>query len=289
MGRFPELTDRTQQGLLNELLLGRLMDNPAGFVSNAAFHVNPADTSTPPVIDTSRLYYNGNSQGGILGGSLTAVSPDFTRAALGVPGMGYSTLLTRSIDFDSYASILYPAYPNELSRPLVLSLVQILWDRSEPNGYAQSMTNTPPPNTPAHEVLMNVAFGDHQVTNYQADVEARTIGAQIHTPVVYDGRWPNFDVAWGITPIASYPFSGSAIVYWDGGPVRDNGSGGTIGTDPPPLGNVPNKSGADPHSLPRAQPEEQQMVSDFLRPEGQSFIADTCGGKPCFDGGFTGP
>jgi hypothetical protein len=289
MGRFPELTDRTQQGLLNELLLGRLMDNPAGFLSNAAFHVNPADASSPPAIDTSHLYYNGNSQGGILGGSLTAVSPDFTRAALGVPGIGYSTLLTRSIDFSTYASILYPAYPNELSRPLVLSLVQMLWDRSEPNGFAQQMTSTPPANTPAHQVLMNVALGDHQVTDYQAEVEARTIGAQIHTPIVFPGRWPNFDVGWGIDPIPSYPFAGSAIVYWDGGPVRDDGAGGVLGTNVPPLGNVPNESGKDPHSLPRAQAEEQQMVSDFLRPNAASAITDTCGGSACFDGGFTGP
>ncbi len=100
------------------------------------------------MIDTSKLYYNGNSQGGILGGSLTAVSPDFTRAALGVPGMGYSTLLTRSIDFKTYASILYPAYPNELSRPLLLSLVQMLWDRSEPERLRPDDDQRPLPNTP---------------------------------------------------------------------------------------------------------------------------------------------
>ena len=292
MGRFPELTDRTQQGLLNELYLGRLMDNDGGFVSNAAFHADGTTLGSPPVIDTSKLYYNGNSQGGILGGALTAVSPDFTRASLGVPGMGYSTLLTRSIDFDTYSSILYPAYPNELSRPLILSLVQMLWDRSEPNGYAHRMTTNPLANTPAHKVLMNVALGDHQVTNYQADVEARTIGAEIHSPVVYDGRWPNFDVAWNIPRIAGYPFSGSAIVYWDGGPVRPGSGGannGVIGTDVPPLENVPNTSGDDPHGLPRAQAEEQQMVSDFLRPDAQSQITDTCVGLPCYDGGFTGP
>ena len=292
MGRFPELTDRTQQGLLNELLLGRLMDNPSGFLSHPAFHVDAADVSSAPVIDTSKLYYNGNSQGGILGGSLTAVSPDFTRASLGVPGMGYSTLLTRSIDFEAYSGILYPNYPNELARPLLLSIIQMLWDRSEPNGYAQVMTKSPPPNTPPHEVLLNVALGDHQVTNYQADVEARTIGAKIHTPVVYEGRWPNYDVAWGIDPIPSYPYAGSAIVYWDGGPVRPGIGGadnGVIGTDVPPIGNVPNVSGDDPHGLPRIQPEEQQMVSDFLRPDPLSAITDTCGGKPCYDGGFTGP
>jgi hypothetical protein len=291
LSKFPQLSDRVQQGLLNELLLGRLMDNPAGFLSSPAFHRDGATLGSPPVIDTQKLYYNGNSQGGILGGALTAVSPDFTRASLGVPAMGYSTLLTRSIDFDTYASFLYPAYPNELERPLALSLIQILWDRSEPNGYAHRMTSSPLANTPPHEVLLNVALGDHQVTNYQADVEARTIGAQIHAPVVYDGRWPNFDVAWGIPRIASYPFAGSTIVYWDGGPVRPDpmNPGEVLGTDVPPLGNVPNTTGEDPHGLPRAAAAEQQMVSDFLRPDAASAITDTCNGDPCFDGGFTGP
>src|ERR1044072_8067897 len=86
--------------------------------------------------------------------------------------------------------------------------------------YTTLFRSAPPPNTPPHEVLMNVALGDHQVTNYQADVEARTIGAQIHAPVVYDGRWPNYDVAWNIPRIGSYPFKGSGIVYSDGGPGR---------------------------------------------------------------------
>ncbi len=31
------------------------------------------------------------------------------------------------------------------------------------------------------------------------------------------------------------------------------------------------------------------MVSDFLRPDAQSAITDTCLGGPCYDGGFTGP
>ena len=44
------------------------------------------DGGGDPVIDTSELYYDGNSQGGILGGSLVAVAPDLTRGVLGVPG-----------------------------------------------------------------------------------------------------------------------------------------------------------------------------------------------------------
>ena len=117
LGRFPELTDRVQQGLLNELYLGRLMDNDGGFVSDAAFHADGATLASPPVIDTSKLYYDGNSQGGILGGALTAVSPDFTRASLGVPAMGYSTLLTRSIDFDDVLDDPVPGVPERALTP----------------------------------------------------------------------------------------------------------------------------------------------------------------------------
>jgi hypothetical protein len=291
LSKFPELTDRVQQGLLNELLLGRLMDNPSGFLTNPAFHVSGADTTSAPVIDTSKLYYNGNSQGGILGGALTAVSPDFTRASLGVPAMNYQVLLPRSVDYTTYESVLIPAYPDPALRALDLDLIQMLWDRSEPNGYAHRMTGNPLPGTPKHQVLMDVAFGDHQVTDWQANVEARTIGAKAHSPVVYNGRWPNVDVLWGIPRIGSYPYTGSAIVYWDGGPVRPDPSNpaDVLGTDPPPLGNVPNTSGKDPHGLPRATPAEQQMVSDFLRPDALSSISDTCGGGPCFDFNFPGP
>ena len=166
----------------------------------------------------------------------------------------------------------------------------MLWDRSDPNGYAYRMTDNPLDNTPAHEVLLNPAFGDHQVTTWQADVEARTIGASIHAPVVYDGRWPDVEVAWGIPRIESYPFTDSAIVYWDSGPTRPNPSNPAqlLGTDPPPLTNTPNRSGVDPHGNPRVAPAEMQMVSDFLRPDAQSRITDTCGG-PCYAGGFTGP
>ncbi len=291
LGNFPQLTDRVQQGILCELFLGRLMIHPQGFTGNAAFHADPNDAASQPVIDTSRLYYNGNSQGGILGGAVTAVAPDFTRASLGVPAMNYSVLLNRSIDFDAYKAILDPAYPDPMTQQLALTLIQMLWDRSEANGYAHRMTDDPLPGTPSHEVLMNVAFGDHQVSTWQADVEARTIGARIHTPVVYEGRWPGVEVAWGIDPITGYPFRDSAIVYWDSGPTRPNPAPPPteIGTDPPPVSNTPNRSGQDPHGLPRVAPAEMQMVSDFLQPDALSNITDTCGGGPCYAGGFTGP
>ncbi len=286
LSRFPALPDRLQQGLLDEMYLGRAMISPNGFTGDPAFHQD-GTLDTGSVLNTGHLFYNGNSQGGIMGGALTAVAPDFTRASLGVPAMNYSVLLPRSVDFDPFAAVLYPSYPNELSRPLALDLIQMLWDRADPNGYAYRMTTNPLPDTPAHQVLMDIAFGDHQVTDYQADVEARTIGARAHRPVLFPGRWPSTNVLWRVPAISSYPFTGSAAYYWDTGPTREEPAGTVVGTDPPPYQNVPNRSGADPHGAPRSTPAEQQLVSDFF--DGAIQESDNCGGGPCFAIGFSGP
>jgi hypothetical protein len=285
---FNRITDRLQQGLLDELYLGRAMISPSGFTTNGAFHQN-GTLATPSVLDTHHLYYNGNSQGGIMGGALTAIAPDFTRASLGVPAMNYSVLLPRSVDFDKFAEFLYPSYPDEEARPLIFDIMQLLWDRGEPDGYAARMTTNPLPDTPAHQVLLDAAFGDHQVSGYQAEVEARTIGARGHQPALYAGRWPQGQPLSGLPTIELYPYAGSAMYYWDGGPIRESppGSHHMVGTEPPPFANLPNRTGEDPHELPRNAPAEQQLVSDFF--EGAIQSTDTCGEGPCYSHGFTGP
>lgn len=63
--------------------------------------------------------------------------------------------------------------------------------------------------------------------------------------------------------------------------------GETIGTEPPPYENVPNRLGQDPHGAPRAAAAEQQLVSDFF--DGAIQATDNCNGGPCFAGTFTGP
>ncbi len=269
---FPSLADRLQQGLLNGLLLGRLMIHPQGLVSQAAFR-SPAGA---PLIDTSNLYYDGNSQGGIFGGALTAIAPDFRRAVLGVPGMDYSLLLPRSVDFDAYNSFFVPAYPDRFDRMLILTVVQSLWDRGEADGWAAHMTGSPPESTPLHSVLLDVAVGDHQVAQITAENEARTISDGHNTGAV--GRLPAYDPGrtfdkiplYGITPAGDLTV-GSAIVMWDSGPIRD---GGALGTDVPPLGNVPPRAGNDPHELVRNTVAARQQKSDFLQPSGR--LTEVC-------------
>jgi hypothetical protein len=272
---FPELSDRLQQGFLNFLFLGRAMIHPKGLSSSLAFW-----DSKGPLIDTRRLYYSGGSQGGIAGGALTAVAPDFTRSVLIVPAMNYSLLLTRSVDFDPFAQVLYPAYPDELIHPLLLSLIQTLWDRGDPNGYAWHMTDHPYPNTPAHTVLLHMAFGDHQVANVATEVEARTIGARIRLPAVDPGRHTDVHPYYGIAPITNYPYGGNALVVWDIGPLR-----GSLGTPAPPITNTPPRLGVDPHGITGREVGAQLQFSKFI--DGQ-FI-DVCLGVPCHAAGWTGP
>jgi hypothetical protein len=281
LSRFPSIPDRMQQAYLNFMYLGRLLIHPNGFRSNPAFRFGGKS-----VIRGTRLFYDGNSQGGIEGGALTALAPDFNRAVLGVPGMNYSLLVQRSVDFDQFAALLYPNYPNEIERQQILSMLQMLWDRGDADGYAQHMTSHPYPNTPPHSVLLEMAFGDHQVTNWATEVEARTIGASIRQPALDPGRSPEVTPYYGIPAITSFPFDGSALVVWDTGPIRTV-NGETEGTAPPPTANVPNRAGVDPHEAPRSEPSNRTQKSAFLRVGGN--VVDVCDGHPCYAWGWTGP
>ena len=275
---FPSLPDRTQQGFLDFLYVGRLLVHPQGLASDPRFQAGGRS-----VIDHTRLFYAGGSQGGILGGALTALAPDFDRAALIVPGMNYSLLLQRATPFDRFAAVLEPAYPDDLERQLVLSMIQILWDRGEANGYAWHMTRDPYPDTPKHTVLLHMAFGDHQVANVATEVEARTIGARLRTPALDPGRSTDRTPFYGIRPIPELPWRGNTLVVFDIGPLR----GDELGTTAPPAANLPNRPGVDPHGVTPREPAAALQYFSFLAPDG-AFV-DTCGAQPCHAAGWTGP
>ncbi len=265
---FSSLADRNQQGFLNQLYLGRLLIHPQGLTADPAFK---------GLVDPSRLYYDGNSQGGILGTALTAIAPDFERAVLGVPGINFSVLLTRSSNWDTYGDVFNPAYPRQSERPLALALINMLWDRGEGDGWAHHVTTNPPAGTPAHRVLLHASVGDWQVTTYQADVLARTIGASAHKPAYAAGRSLERVPVFDIPAITRYPFAGSAIVYWDNGPARN----GTA-----PLTNTPPRKGSDSHYAPRTTPAARRQKSEFLL---TGNVIDVCGGQPCQASGAIRP
>jgi hypothetical protein len=286
---FPSLADRLQQGFLDFLFIGRALVHPGGLAANPAFQRDGR-----PLIDTRRLFYYGNSQGGIAGGALTAVAPDFDRSVLYVGAMNYSLLVTRSVDFDPFGSVLDATYPSKLERPLILSLIQLLWDRGEPNGYAWHMTEDPLPNTPRHKVLQLLSFGDHQVANVATEVEARTIGSRLRRPATDPGRHTDRDPYFAIPSIRRFPFDGdAALVIWDIGPLRPPGCGAAgapecLGTPAPPITNTPPRIGVDPHDLViESEARIRRQIAEWLRIGGR--LIDVCGSEPCHAAGWTGP
>lgn len=259
MSNFPTMADRLQQGVLNQIALGRLMKAGNGLFTDPAFDIVTGR------IDTDQLDYDGNSQGGIMGLMLAAVSPDIERAVVGVPGINYSLLLPRSVDFDTYEAIFAPAYPNPTDRTLIISMIQMLWDRGEGGGYVQHLTASPYKGTNPKQVLFHVAIGDHQVSPIAALIAARTVDAAAQTPLAAPGRLRADDLDWGLKPL-SYPADGSAIVFWDSGAAEI------------PLENLPPRDGPDSHEDPRASADARRQKAMFLF---QDQLVDVCSGKPC--------
>ena len=171
----------------------------------------------------------GRQPGGILGATFMSISTDVTRGFLGEPGAPYSLLLNRSDDFAQFLVLLRIAFPRPLDAELGISLIQTLWDRTEPDGYLSYLQSQTLPNTPPHEVLLAAALGDHQVTPVGAEFVARTIGALNLMKV-------NQEV-YGLTDSAS-GFTGSGFVLW------------SFGLPPAPITDLPMDVGTDPHDSP---------------------------------------
>ncbi len=247
---FASVVERGQQGLVNALLAMRLV---RGDLAN-----DPAlQLSGTPVIDPSVGHYHGNSQGGIFGGTYMALTTDVSRGMLGVPGQPYNLLLNRSKDFDPFFDLLVNAFPDGLDQQFVLALFQMLWDHSEPNGYTSYIRNNLLPGTPTHEVLLQVAIGDHQVSTLGAHIMARAVGGVVNLG-------PTNREVWGLD-VASGPHTGSAMIEYEFGLAQE------------PTTNIPPSDGEDPHGKVRRLPSAEQSLDQFLR---TGVIESFCDG-PC--------
>jgi len=267
ISNFPSSVERAEQGFINFMFLGRALAHPAGLVDSPAFR----SASGRPLIQTNQLYYYGNSQGGIMGGALTALDPDFTRAVLGVTAMNYSIMLDRGIDWTSaYFYGFEASYPDRVDEEINYDLLQMLWDKAEADGYAQHMTTSPYPDTPPHQVLMDIAWGDHQVPNVASEVEGRTVGVELAMPSLAPGLQGSVDPTFGFQTVDRYPASGgSYLVYWDSTDEHD-------GT--PPMINTPDYTGLDPHDDPRRDYAVGDQEAAFLL---TGRLIDVCHGGPC--------
>ncbi len=244
---FPVIPDASQQGFIVFSFLARLLAHPDGFASHPAFQ----DAGGAPLFDRSEVFYDGNSQGGILGGAVVAVSKDVNRGILGSLGANYSLLLRRSKDFDLYSVPFYLSYPDQLDRNFLFSAMQMLWDRGENNAYAPHLVDNSALGGPPNTVLLHPMFGDHEVTMWSADVMARTMGIRANYDMVertgqrlgQSDRHPDVVTGFGLERLDfANPAhaAGSGLVLWDGWTLTEP-------TEIPPIFNVPPRLGRNPH------------------------------------------
>jgi hypothetical protein len=209
------------------------------------------------LVDPSKVYYYGISQGGIFGTPVVAWDPAIRRGVLGVGAGGYANMLERSSDWPQYRTILLGAYPDSLDLTLLINLMQMRWDKTETASIAHVATDgvTLDSGGPK-QILMQIALGDDQVPNLASWWQARTMGIPVLGPSVEE--------PWGMQA-ATGPLTDSALVIFDG---RAEG-------DPEiPDENVPApNTGA--HYVPRNQPATWRQIKTFYE---TGMIVNECDG-----------
>lgn len=238
--RFGMIPERSQQGFFEFAAALKMVRS--NLADDAVMMLPDPKTGEPvSVVDRETAYYYGNSQGGILGGAYLALQPEIERGVLGVPGMPYSLLLSRSYDFEPFFILFQAVYPDQRDISLWMVLMQMLWDSGEPSGYARVM-NQEPLDGVAHQVLIQDAIGDAQVTTLGAHVMARAYGA---------GNIAPLEDRWGIPEIPSGTV-GSALAEYE------------WGAPPVPYENVPPDAEYDTHEETRRSFEAQEQLWTFL-------------------------
>lgn len=237
LAAFDTLTSRLLQAQINAMLAMRMVTG--SFADDPQLHV--LGPQSP--IDPSERYYFGVSLGGILGSVYMAITPDVQRGGLGVAGQSFNLLMSRSIWFAPFLTVLETFYDDPRDIQMLQSVVMLLWDRVEPTGFAHHIRDEAL-GTPARDVLLQVALGDHQVTNYGSHIMARTIGLPLLTPAPRS--------VFGLDEVGP-GHVGSAMIEYD------------FGLPPIPLDNVPMTQGDDPHGAIWQQPQGHQSLFLFLR------------------------
>jgi hypothetical protein len=167
------ISEEPLQGVINHFALQRLV--------KGAFVDDPAvDLGGTSLIDPTRLYYHGNSQGGTMGNLFVLPSLDVTRGVLGVPGVSIGFILARASQWQEMSGSILKNYPNPYEFSAIMSLVQIGWDKTDAINFAPRWADLP--GTPAKQVLLQAALADSQVNIDVSRLLARLYEAKLIEP-----------------------------------------------------------------------------------------------------------
>jgi len=246
---IPVFTDRLHQGMANFIALAYAVKGP--LASRPEIQVDDE-----PLYDPQELYFYGNSQGHILGGTYAALTPHVDRVVLGVGGAALTLMMFRARPFASFLGLIESYIPDPLDIQKFIAVSQSAFDRTDPITYAPYVLSDTYADGPAQRrVLMHCAIGDTQVPNLATHLHARALGLSHLEPVPRD-------IA-GLEKVAA-PFDGSALVEFD------------FGVDPLPEEACPPAEESGVHTTVRELEAAVDQIDLFCNPDGA--IEATCDG-----------
>ncbi|UJR79495.1 hypothetical protein [Sandaracinus amylolyticus] len=245
--------ERTHQGMVNFIVLAGAAEVIAALPELAASEGGGS------LVDPSEVFFWGNSQGHILGGVYTAISPHVRHSVLGVGGANFSMIMFRSRAFAALRALLELNLAGPLETQQVAVLLQHWLDRIDPLSYARFVQREPLEGAPAKQVLLHTGPGDEAVTHLAAELHARELGIPLLTPSPFTP--PLLQTATAPVP--------SALVELD---CRE-----ALGIEIVPTAQIPDEENAIHESV-RRNPRVQDQVDAFLRADGA--VTQTCDG-PC--------
>ena len=244
-------TDRLHQAMANQIALTYAISGPLAQV--AALQADGL-----AVFDPAQIYFYGCSQGGILGGTFAALSPQIDRAVLGVSGASFTFMMFRSRYFSAFLMLIETLAGGPFNAQKWIALLPTTFDRVDPITYQARVLRDMYPGSPAARwVLMQNGVGDSDVPNLASHLAARTLGVKLLEPA--PRTIPFIDSV-------DAPSDGSAIVEFDFGVPEP--LPGTEATLPDVSTGV--------HNGLRALDASMRQVDRFLRPGGR--IEHTCDG-----------
>lgn len=267
VSNFRVLPDRLGQGVVNELVLMRLMTG--AYSSHPLLLVDGRK-----VIDQKRVHYYGLSLGGVMGVVYMALTNDVERGVLGVAGGSFGLILPRSMDFTKNFAFIRGLYPDPVDFIIMMSMINMIWARGGPSGFMSHVTNNTLHNTIEHQILYQYALGDAQVNILGLYTISRSTGALMFADNVKEQYKP--DPSSNV--ILDENLFGFKLINEN--IMRTTGAVGfDCGAPPEPAGNVPPDASTDTHEIPRRTKLGQQQFDSFIK---SGLIINYCNG-PCTD------
>lgn len=197
-GNAMQFVDRVHQAMANFIVLSAAVPQLQGL---PAFQRPGGGTILAGEADC----FLGISQGHILGGTFTAVSPKTKRSVLMVGGAGLTGLMMRAAPFAGYFALLDLAISEPLEQQKYLATLQRPLDRIDPATWAPHVLADPLPGNPPKQVLMQAGLMDPAVPNLGSWYHARALGLGVLAPTPL--------MPWGLEAATGAP--ASALIIYD--------------------------------------------------------------------------